>query len=691
MDKSGPNENLNIHSHSIRKLAVIMFTDIAGFTTVMGEDGDLGMELIHANRKLQHPLIKKHGGKLLKEIGDGTLVQFESAYQALKCGMEIQQNAVSHLKEKIRIGIHSGDVTVEENDIFGDGVNVASRLESVAIPGSIYVSGSIKRAVRGNTDINLLFIDKFKLKNVSDEIEVYAVRATGIVLPDVRKIRARKHKGNIRKRRVVVLILIAIAILFGGWYLFNKFILDPEFNVDSIAVLPFDNYTGEEELDLLMAGLHDQLITLLSQISSLRVISKTSAMKYADKDKSMPEIADELNVDAVVETSVSRNGDSLLINTQVIQASPEERHLWAEIYTGGEQNIQLIMNQIATAIVEHVDLPIVKEGMDRLEKAEETDPEAYKAYLNGMFHANTISPAGFQLAIDYFERSLDIDPGYAPAYAGIAYVWIARLQMKRLSYAEAVPLIFENIQQALELDPNYPESNYIMALASGQAWNWEKSEKAFKKAIDLNPNHVLAHAHYSHLLMMLNRPDEAFKQCEIALKLDPLNDFIMTLVAGVYMNGGREEEGIRLVRKAYEINPQSILTRGGYTKSYVIEGNYEKAFELFAQNLDHDSVLSAEVRKEFKSRGWDAAMGKLASLLESSPGSKDIRSFRIARLYYNAGAYEKALDWFEKAYEVHHIDLAYTFWPDGRRDTVRTDPRYAPRFRALAEKMGLPY
>jgi TolB-like protein/Flp pilus assembly protein TadD len=668
-----------------------MFTDIAGFTAVMGEDGDLGMELIRTNRKLQRPLIEKYGGKLLKEIGDGTLVQFESAYQAVKCGIEIQQKAVSHLKQKIRIGIHLGDVKVEEHDIFGDGVNIASRLESVAVPGSIYVSGSIKRAIRGNSDVDLVFIDQFKLKNVSDEIEVYAVKGEGIVLPDIKKIRAQKRKGNLRKKAAVYIVLIAIVLSAGGWYLFDKLILDPKVYVESIVVLPFDNYTGEEEMDLLMAGLHDQLITLISQISSLRVISKTSAMKYMDKDKSMPEIADELNVDALVETSVSRNGDSLLINSQVIQAFPDERHLWAEIYSGGEQNIQLIMNKIAKAIVEHVDQSIVKGGKERLEKAEETDPEALKAYWNGMFHVNTISPAGFELAIDYFERSLDIDPGYAPAYAGIAYVWIAKLQMKRLSYAEAVPLIFENIQRALELDPNYPESNYIMALASVQAWNWEKSEKAFKKAINLNPNHELAHAHYSHLLMMLNRPDEAVRECEIALKLDPLNDFIMTLVAGVYMTAGRVEEGIRLVRKAYEINPQSILARGGYTRSYVIEGNYEKAFELFAQSLDHDSVLSAEVRKEFKSRGWDAAMGKLASLLESSPGSKDIRSFRIANLYYKAGEYEKALDWFEIAYEVHHIDLAYAFWPGARKDTIRTDPRYAPRFRALAENMNLPY
>jgi TolB-like protein/Flp pilus assembly protein TadD len=668
-----------------------MFTDIVGFTAVMGKDGDLGMELIRANRKLQHPLIKMHGGRLLKEIGDGTLVQFESAYQAVKCGMEIQQNAASHLKAKIRIGIHLGDVTVEKNDVFGDGVNIASRLESVAVPGAVYVSESVKRAIRGYSDIDLVYLGPYTLKNVSDEIEVYAVRGDGIILPDVKK---TKHHKFSRKNPIwnfPIVVLISITILAGGWYLLDRLVWDRQVNVESIAVLPFDNFTGDKELDLLIAGSHDQLITLISQISSLRVISKTSAMKYADKDKSMPEIADELNVDALVETSVSRTGDSLLINTQVIQAFPEERHLWAEIYSGGEQSIQLIMNQIAQAIVEHVDLSIVKGGKERLEKAEETDPEAYKAYLNGMFHVNTISPAGFQLAIDYFERSLDIDPGYAPAYAGIAYVWIAKLQMKRLSYAEAVPLIFENIQRALELDPNYPESNYIMALASVQAWNWEKSEEAYKKAIDLNPNHVLAHAHYSHLLMMLNRPDEAIKECEIALKLDPLNDFIMTLVAGVYMNAGREEEGIQLVRKAYEINPQSILTRGSYTRSYVIEGNYEKAFELFAQTLDNDSVISAEVRKEFKSRGWDAAMGKLASLLESSPGSKDVRSFRIANLYYKAGDYEKALDWLEKAYEVHHIDLAYAFWPGARNDTIRSDPRYAPRFSALAEKMGLPY
>lgn len=691
MSDQDPTENHNNDGSSVRKLAVIMFTDIAGFTAVMGMDNESGMKLIYANRELQKPLVRRYGGKMLKEIGDGTLLQFESAYQAVKCAIEIQQKAEGDLKQKIRIGIHLGDVTIEGNDVFGDGVNIASRLESIADPGGIYVSESVRRAFRSHADINLQFLGQVALKNVSEKIGVYAVTGEGIVQSSSNKIRKLRSGGTNPIRRILISVFIFTGIIAGGWFLINTIFLNRNINVESIAVLPFDNLTGDENMDFLVAGLHDNLITTLAQISPIRVISRKSTLRYDSLDRSMPEIADELGVDALVETSISKTGEGILLNVQVIQAFPEEKHLWAELYEDNEDGIRELLNTIAQAIVQNVDLSVTEEGQRRLEVLGNVDPEAYKAYINGQFQANLLSPASLDLAIDYFNKSLEIDPQYAPAYAGIAYVWIAKLQMKMLPYAEAVPLIFENIQRALELDPNYPESNYIMALASVQAWNWEKSEKAFKKAIDLNPNHVLAHAHYSHLLMMLNRPDEALKQCEIALKLDPLNDFIMTLVAGVYMNGGREEEGIQLVRKAYEINPQSILTRGGYTTSYVIEGNYEKAFELFAQNLDHDSVLSVEVRKEFKSRGWDAAMGKLASLLESSPGSKDIRSFRIANLYYKAGEYEKALDWLEIAYEVHHIDLAYAFWPGARSDTVRKDPRYAPRFRALAEKMGLPY
>ncbi|WP_297692821.1 adenylate/guanylate cyclase domain-containing protein [uncultured Eudoraea sp.] len=242
-----------------RQLQAIMFTDIAGFTKMMGSDSKKALELVSDNRALQKPLIEQYGGKWLKEMGDGVLASFTSAYNAVKCAITIQQQANEHLTNKIRIGIHLGDVTLEEDDVFGDGVNIASRLESIADPGGIYISDSVHTSIRGNSDILSIYLGEVQLKNVSERIRTHAIIGEGLPLPS--KTKVKKLFNSVTKPRSVFRsvplygVLISVLII-GSLLLWNNFFNKNINNIQSLAVLPFSNHTGDSTQEYLASGMH---------------------------------------------------------------------------------------------------------------------------------------------------------------------------------------------------------------------------------------------------------------------------------------------------------------------------------------------------------------------------------------------------------------------------------------------------
>ncbi len=439
-----------------RRLAAIMFTDIVGYTRLMGKDSDKALDLVRINKAIQKPLVKKHGGTWLKEMGDGAMAQFNSALDAVNCAIEIQKSAGSDLDAKLRIGIHLGDVVVSEKDVYGDGVNVASRLESIADPGGIYVSDSIEKAIRGQTSVQTKYLGELKLKNVDYGVRTYAILGEGIAFPSTKRLNKLARTGH--SIRLVLYILVAALIVLGSLWLKDSPIIGNTKTIESLAVLPFDNLTGDSDQQFMLAGLHDNLITTLSQITSLRIISRTSTLQYQIKDKSTPDIARELGVDALLEASIIKFGDSVRINVQLVQAFPKEQHLWAEIFDWPLNNILNLYNQITQNIATKIDLSLTPREQTQLSNSRLVNPDAYGEYLKGQFHAEMF---GLENALYHFQRSLQIDSSFAPAYAGIAFVWIVKWQFNQAAASEAVPKIYSFNQKALDLDEDYPESLYI--------------------------------------------------------------------------------------------------------------------------------------------------------------------------------------------------------------------------------------
>ena len=366
----------------MRKLAAIMFTDIVGYTALMGRDEQKALQLLQKNRGLLKPIIEQFRGEWLKEMGDGTLSSFSSAVDAVNCALAIQQVLKDDPDLKLRIGIHIGDVVFEGGDVFGDGVNVASRLEPLAEPGGICVSERVYEDIRNKPGIVAASIGEKMLKGVESPVKVYTVTAMGAPPrkptwpPITNRSRWTKAAGMV----VVAMVAVAVVILFPLRDRDTHKVAMPRLGEKSIAVLPFANLSDSKEDQYFSDGMTDDIITHLTKIGDLKVISRTSVMLYKDSPKSLRVIAEELGVSNVLEGTVRRHGNRVRITSQLIDARTDA-HLWAETYDRELTDIFAIQSGVAQQIAAALKAKLSTDERQRIEKRPTESTEAYHFYL----------------------------------------------------------------------------------------------------------------------------------------------------------------------------------------------------------------------------------------------------------------------------------------------------------------------
>jgi class 3 adenylate cyclase/TolB-like protein len=445
-----------------RQLAAIMFTDIVGYTALMGKDSAKALDLVRISKEIQKPLVEKHNGKWIKEMGDGAMAQFGSALDAVNCALEIQRTSRADFEGDLRIGIHLGDITLEENDVYGDGVNVAARLESISDPGGIYISESIEKAIRGQSDIQAKYLGVVLLKNVDYGVRTYAIQGDLLPVPSKHKIKELSGSQTNWKRlfkSAFAYFFVICLLIAAGWWIWQSSKADELHEIRSLAILPFDDLSGNKDQEFLVDGLQDNLITTISKMSSIRITSRTSTKQYKNTDMSVPEIAKELGVDAIIEASLLKFEAVVQLNVQLVKAFPEEQHLWQDIFERPAGDIQYLFEDVAQTISNEVSSALSENNPSLSSTAKEINPEAYKAYMNGKFLAeNAPTNETLERALKYFQRSIELDSTYAPAYAGISWVWISLHQMHSVPGAEAIPKIYAYNSKAIELDPDYADA-----------------------------------------------------------------------------------------------------------------------------------------------------------------------------------------------------------------------------------------
>jgi tetratricopeptide (TPR) repeat protein len=439
----------------------------------------------------------------------------------------------------------------------------------------------------------------------------------------------------------------------------------------------------------------EALITDLAGIGALKVISRSSAMRYKGTDMSLAEIAEELNVDAVVEGSALRVGDSVRIMAQLIDPETEQA-LWAESYERGLENVLLLQSEVAQAIAGEVRVTLTPEETDRFASARSINPEAHDAYLKGSYHWKKGTPEDLETAQRYFELALEKDPDYAPAYEGLAWVWTARQQGGITPPQEAGTKAKEAALQAIELDDASAGAHEALAVVrTWTDWDWVGAEPEWRRALELDPNAANAHAFYANYLAILGRTDEAVPRSERAIELDPFNAMFHGLYSMVLYFDRRYDDALAAARTALGMQPDVSAAYDTLQWAFISKGMRDEQLAHQRERIALDPERVAAFEKGLAEGGYEGAQNAIADLLAAryekaggipDPGVRTVYlPWAIALRYLDAGDYERTLDWLETAFEVRDPNLLYLgvspLW-----DPLRSDPR----FQNLLLRMNLP-
>ena len=523
-----------------------------------------------------------------------------------------------------------------------------------------------------------------RYQNIEELIDDLKSISEGIV-PE--GIRARLRKAKLLRRKKVILYAGIAGLLIIMTVIALSLFTGRAEAIDSIAVLPLENLTGDTGQEYFVDGVTDELIGQLAQIGALRVISRRSVMRYKGSDKPLPEIARELNVDAVVEGTVHQVGDSVRIRVQLIDALPEERNLWAQTYDRAMTDVLVMYCEMARAIASEIQVKLTPEEETRLARARQVNPEAYEAYLKGQSHWYKLTPPDLEAALQYFQSALEKDPNYALAHTGIALIWIGRQQMGLLPPSEATPKAKKAALRALELDSTLTEGHYALALIrTWSEWDWEGAEKAFKRAIELNPNYPDARVYYSNLLCYMGRPEKAIAQAERASELDPFNSLFQGIYGNVLLHMRRYDDAIVRFRNALRTSPNDPVGNAGLWESFHMKGMYEEALaaaKAFFTGIGL-AMLEEVMMQGYAEAGYSGAMNLAADTLAEFSRTTFIAPWFISYVYAYAGKKNQSLEWLEKAYEMKDPNMPYIIEPIF--DILRDEPR----FQDLLRKMNLP-
>jgi adenylate cyclase len=700
-----------------RRLAAIMFTDMVGFSAVSQRNDNLALELLEEHRRVLREIFPRFNGIEIKTIGDAFLVEFHSALEAARCAIEIQRalakrnhDVTPDRRIELKIGIHIGDVVHRGGDVYGDGVNIASRIEPLAGPGGICVSIDVERQVRNTLEADLEKIAPTELKNISVAMDLFR-----IVLPWEHKSEVRSEirrgesepaghslgqrgKSDVRKREAgpintrlaLIGALVLLVVLGAGWWWIRHGTKSATRatvpRIRSLAVLPFKNYSGEPNQEYFADGMTDLLTTELSGIGALTVKSHQSALKFKGSTKSMPEIGQELHADAIVEGSVLRDGNQVTVNVQLIEAQTD-RHLWAKKFERDLTNIFKMRNEVVEAIASEIKVTISPEQSSRLRNARTVDPAALQEYLLGRQDWNRATEKGLTDALQHFNRSKEIDPDFALAWVGVADYY-AQAADTIVVPTEAIAKQRVAAERALALDDSLGEAHLALASANWNEYKWSEAELGLQRGLKLKPNYALGHWQYGWLLIFMGRFDEALKEMQRTVELDPLSAVMALDVNVPYVLKGDYNNAEAQCRKALELDPSLYLPH--FVLAWINikrGGDYAKAIEEYriAQTMETQPIITGFLGYAYGRNGQkDKALETLTELNQLAT-QRFVSPYCQALIYLGLGENSQAIDWLDKAYDERSP------WLDWLKVESAFDPlRQDPRFQALYKRMNFP-
>jgi adenylate cyclase len=628
----------------MRQLAAILFADMTGYTALMQEDEELARLKRRRLKEVLETSIRKFNGKILQYYGDGSLSIFGSAIDSVQSAINIQRELKTEPKVDLRIGIHTGDVTVEDEAIYGDGVNLASRIESLAVPGGIFISEKVYDEIKNQTSISTRELGYFELKNIKQPVRIFAIANSGLSVPDRGELKGKTREPGNR-----------------------------------LAVLPFVNMSADSDNEYFSDGITEELLNALTRVEGLQVTSRTSAFAFKNKNTDIRDIAIQLNVDKVLEGSVRKSGNRVRITAQLINAA-DGYHIWSENYDRDLTDIFEVQDEISAIITNKLrenlagpPKPLIKGQIKNI--------TAYTHYLKGLHYLNKLTPADTKRSIECFEKAIHTEPTYALAYAMAAGAYSRLGATGQLLPGTAFEIVHRYADKALQLDDTVGEGHCAKgAVYLLYDWKWKEAYLSLQKALELSPGLIEAHELMAVYYIVMGETDKAVAIMELAERKDPLSPSVSHSLGNMYMFARRFDDAVSQVDKVLEVMPNMRAFVELKAWAVGMSGDWKTAlglFEEFHQLTNHPlkglmGLAFACSQLGDRERAMDC-IRKMELRQQSEPDT--VLDADIAAVWYGLGDLDKAFYHLDRCVDKRMGPVIY-FLEYPAYEGVKNDPRY---------------
>lgn len=626
---------------STRKLAAIVFADIAGYTAIMQEDEYMALQKLNHFRNDIENIVPQFSGEIIQYYGDGCLLIFNSSVEAINCSVQLQISLKTTPSVPVRIGVHQGDIVVEKDNVFGNNVNIAARIESMSIPGAILLSGKVQSELSNQAGIFLQSLGSYEFKNVAEPIEVFAYAHEGFPVPKANEITGKFKIQNEEK---------------------------------SIAVLPFKNQSSDAEQEYFSDGIAEDIIYGLSQLANLKVAGLRSSFSFKNSAAALSEIATQLKVDNLLEGSVRKANKKIRVNVQLVSAK-DGFQIWTERFDGELEDIFSIQDEIAEKVVSKMKLTLLGQEKAHSPINRKTkNVQAYELYLMGRSYLD--KRVKTEDALNCFNKAIEIDSNFAAAYTGVAYAYFYEMVFESHPPKEGWPKAATAIQKALSLDNSIAEAHTMQ----GQVEIYhhrclEKARQEFERAIMLQPKLADTYRVKAYFHIIAGEKDKAVECAEKSYSLDPLSFNNSYSLGDIYYRSRLYHSAAKTFEDLAEKYPHNMYVLGMLAVFYYFQGNIAKTRSLFDQcqgyqmpsKFDHYSterfVVIARLGR------LDIAREYLQHLLDVST-KRWVSPMFISMMFFSLGEEKKGLKSLQKALEdndiLAHLVHSLPLWDEHR-------------------------
>jgi len=640
-----------------RGLAAIMFTDIEGYSYIMQQDESRAIGLREKHRQVLENEHAAYKGRVIQFYGDGSLSTFQSAVEAVQCALAMQIQ-FRQSEVPVRIGLHIGDVIFNEEQVFGDGVNLTSRIESMGIAGSVLISDRVNEEIINHPDIKVVSMGLYEFKNIDRPVEVFALNHEALIVPLPGSL-----KGKTREKKQPL---------------------------KSIAVLPFVNMSNEPADEYFGDGIAEEILNSLSSLKDLKVAGRSSSFQFDRRNTDLKEIGERLGVSTVLEGSVRKQGQRLRVTVQLVNVE-DGFHLWSEKYDRSADDIFAIQDEVASAVTEKLKVTLLEKEKAKIKKTPTRNTEAYELYLKGRFYVNRRG-SSIATGIHYFERAIALDPQFALAHTGYAD---ANLMAAFYGLVPSKDVIFKAkaaAETALQIDPSLCEPySSLGCYYTCFEWNWAEGEKNFKKSIEINPKYAQAHYWYGSLFLSWVKGDfdASEKHGRIAVELEPLSSICFGMYGSILHAAGKYAESMAACKSGIELDAYSFNCHLFLGWSQLSLKQYKEALATF------EYLSSISNKHHFSQNSLILAYCTIwrfdkARALKNELKERAKKEFISPTVTGLSAAYlddvDEAFEYLEQAYtsrDAMLLSIKYEHWVP---DMLKEDPRY----KKLLDKIGFP-